>query len=453
MNYKVMICTLLLALSLTTAKADGEREKVEAGIAQVERMAEARQWHEAFLKLRQVETTDATSDALRYLTTKKRYQMYDRLHKSGDAKDCMARMESLATRSGDLATIEDMLIEKADFNQKQGNSGVARDCYLRVFENRAKGKDDTGREQCFQSMIAEAKQKGIVSMENVISGLYTAWQDSISAVRAAEEIVVLKDSCAAAQNEIAERKSTISYQYTFIVVLALIIAAAAIGLVILFLMLVRGRSVTKKLRNQLSVSETNSEQKSHFIRNIGKQLTPSLTQIAAGNTQQVTSLQNMLSDVERFLAIEEDKSTSYETTSYDVSKLCEEVCAGYTSSRVSVTSDATRLQFPVCVDTVKQILGGLIDESLAQAGTERIVIGFHKRNPHTGQFTVTVNGMKLETEDTASLFVPFAKVYDLAVSTGLALPICGLLTSKMNGAISVDSSFTKGTKFVVEVHG
>lgn len=452
MNFKIMICTLLLALSLTTAKADGEREKVEAGIAQVERMAEARQWHEAFLKLRQVETVDANNDALRYLTTKKRFEMYDRLHKSSDAKECLDRMENLASRSGDQVTFEDMLITKAEYNNRIGNTGVAKDCYLKLFSNRSQGKDDAGLDQCFQSMISEAKEKGITGMETAINNLYVAWQDSISAIRAKEEIIVLKDSCTTAQNEISEQKSTITGQRTFIVILGLIIAALAAGLVILFLMLIRNGKITKKLRNELSFSETNSEQKSLFIRNIGKQVSPSLAQIAAGNTSHVASLENMLSDVERFLSIEEDKTTSYENMNYDVSKLCEEVCSAFAANRISVTCDATRLQFPVCVETVKQILNDLISEALATDGTERIVIGFHKRNPHTGQFTVTANGMKIDTEDTSSLFIPFAKVYDLSVSSGLSLPICGLLTQKINGAITVDKTFTKGTKFVIEVH-
>lgn len=453
MKNKIFVCVLLLALCFTTTKAEGENEKVAAGIANVDRLIDARQWHDAFTALRQVETTDATTDALRYLTTKKRYEMYERLHKNGDAQDCLARMEVLAKKTGDEATLEDMLITKAEYNNRQGNTSVSKDCYLQIFSNRSKGKDDAGLDKCFQTMIAEAKSKNIAGMESVITTLYNAWQDSIAAVRASEEIVILKDSCANAQSEIAEKKSTISRQYAFIVTLILIIVAAAIGLVVLFLMLVRGRSANKKLTNQLNVSETNSTQKSLFIRNIGQQISPSLNQIAAGNTQQhVSALQNMLNDVERFLAIEEDKTSSYETVSYDVSKLCEEICTLYVGNKISITTDATKLQFPVNVDTVKKILSGLIDEALARTDTERIVLSFHKRNPHTGQFVVTVNGMQLNEENPASLFTPFAKVYDLTVSSGLNLPICSLLTSKMNGSIAIDSTFNKGTRFVVDVH-
>lgn len=453
MKYRFLICTLLLSLTLLTAKAEGEREQVMEGIATVEHMVEAKQWHEAFLKLRALESTTAKTDALRYLTTKQRYTMYDRLHKASETKDCMDRMETLAKKSGDAATIEDMLIAKADYNYRLGNIQAANNCYVQVFVNRAQGKDDAGRDQCYQTMIAEAKGSGSKGMEQVISNLYQAWQDSISAVRAAEEIVQLKDSCAQAQSEIEEKQSTITRQYSTIIVLALIIIGAAVGLGILFLMLMRSRSVTRKLRKSLEVSETNSEQKSLFIRNIGKQISPSLKQIASGNIQQhVAALQAMLNDVERFLAIEEDKETHYENSNCDVSKICEEVCAEFADARVSVTTDATRLQFPVCVETAKQVLVNIIQEALAQASTERIVIGFKKRNPHTGQFTVTATGMQLEEGDKASLFVPFAQVYDLSVSTGLSLPICALLTQKMNGEISIDETFTKGARFVVEVH-
>lgn len=453
MKNKFIVCALLLTLCFTTAKAEGEKEKVAAGIANVERLIDARQWHDAFTTLRQVETTDATTDALRYLTTKKRYEMYDRLHKNGDAQDCLARMETLAQKSGDASILEDMLITKAEYNNRLGNTNVSKDCYMQIFTNRTQGKDDAGLDQCFQTMIAEAKSKNYTGMEAIITNLYNVWQDSIAAVRASEEIVLLKKNCASAQQEIEEKNSTISRQYVFIVTLALIIAAAIAGLVVLFLMLMRGRSANKKLTNQLNVSETNSEQKSLFIRNIGQQISPSLDQIAAGNTQQhISALQNMFKDVERFLVIEEDKTNSYETTNYDVNKLCEEICSIYAGRKVSITTDATKLQFPVHVDTVKKILSGLIDEALAHADTERIVLSFHKRNPHTGQFVVTVNGMQLHEENPASLFTPFAKVYDLTVTSGLNLPICSLLTSKMNGSIAIDSTFNKGTRFVVDVH-
>ncbi len=453
MKLKALIITLSLVLSTNIALADNDREKVEKGIATVERMIDGHKWREAFVKLREVETNAATNDALRYLTAKQRYRMYSRLNKSAETKDCMTKMESLAISSGDKSTIEDMLMAKAYHYARQGNTRVMKDCYLDIFERRASKTDDAGREKCFQNMIAEAKKTGNKSMQTVISDLYTSWQDSIAALKAAKEIEQLKDSCTNVLKAIEEKESTISWQHGTIVLLGILITAAVIALVIIFLLMTRSLAVTKKLKKNLKISETNSEQKSFFMRNIAKQISPSLQQIAQGNTRpHVSSLQNMLSDVERFMDIEPLTSDSYELAEANVSKVCEEVAKNYSGNAVSVTSDASSQMFSINAETVSQVLAAIINETLISSDTERIILGFKKRNPHTGQFIVTAIGLHIPEEERADLFTPFAKIYDLTKSTGLALPICSLLAHKMNGSLTIDESFAKGTRFIFEVH-
>jgi len=453
MKIRFLIITLLLTLGFNAVQADVARDKVETGIANVERMIDAHKWKEAFVKLREVETSSATTDALRYLTAKERYRMYTRLNKPAEIRDCMEKMETLAMRSADETTIEDMLMTKASYYSKLGNIRVQNDCYQEIFNRRVKGKDDMGQEECFQKMIEEAKKKGNKSMQSVITELYTSWQDSLSAIRAAEEIMQLKDSCSNALTLMEEKDSKIGWQRGTIVVLTILLVAVAVALVLAILLVIRKISTTNKLRNKLKISETNSEQKSFFMRNIAKQISPSLSQIAAGNTRpHVASLERMLADVETFMDAESCKEEKLELENSQVGQLCEQVAKDFTDKGKVVTSDAPKLSFPVNVEAVTQVLKAVIGEMLSDSQTERIVVGFKKRNPHTGQFTITAIGMRIPEEDRESLFVPFAKVYDLTQTTGLVLPICSLVAQKMDGSLSLDDSFAKGTRFVLEVH-
>lgn len=453
MKIRVLALTMLLSLCVSSAMADEAREKVEKGIATVERMIDAHLWREAFAKLREVETSSANTDALRYLTVKQRYHMYSRLNKSAETRECMSQMEQLAKSAGDKATMEDMLMAKASYSGRQGNSALAKECYLEIFHRRAKGLDDAGLEKCFQGMIAEAKSAGNKSMQSVITDRYTAWQDSIAAIKASKEIKMLQDSCATALSQIEEKESTIGWQHGTIVLLGILLSAAVAAIVIIILLYLRSLAVNKKLKKNLKISETNSEQKSFFMRNIAKQISPSLKQIAAGNTKpHVGALENMLDDVEKFMNIESDTDQTYETTDTNVGKTCENMTKEYAGRSVNVSSDAPMQQFPINADNVNLVLRTLINEVLSSSETERVVLGFKKRNPHTGQFILTAIGMHIPEEERADLFTPFAKVYDLTVTTGLALPICSLLANKMNGNLSLDPSFAKGTRFIFEVH-
>ncbi|MDE8697869.1 ATP-binding protein, partial [Bacteroides cellulosilyticus] len=47
---------------------------------------------------------------------------------------------------------------------------------------------------------------------------------------------------------------------------------------------------------------------------------------------------------------------------------------------------------------------------------------------------------------------PYTKVKDLKEGDGLGLPICSLIATKMNGSLTLDSSYTKGCRFVLELH-
>lgn len=451
MRIKSIILLLAVAVMPMTLCADEAREKVEKGIAQVERLVDAHKWHEAFEQLRNVEQGVRNSSSLLYLTTKERYNLYSRLKKQSEMTLQMQRMEQLALNSKDAKTIEDMLHQKAAYHARRGESRDSRECYVRMFELRASGKDDAGREATMRQMIEEASTLKNQAMKLVATDLHTAWQDSVAAVKAAAELAQLKDDYQMARMDIEQKEAKIGRQWGMIVTLAVLLLIVSVGIVILALVMMNAVRGSRSLKKSLQMSEENSRQKSLFMRNISNQIVPSLNEIGKGNMLHVKALEGMMQDVETFVQLDDTKSESYQTEQTDVKKLCEEVVAECSMVKVPVVSDATSLFFPVATDEIKLLLKKIVVEVASDKQTERVTIGFKKRNPHTGQFTVTAIGLKLDEELKSQLFTAFARVCDLTETTGLVLPICSLMAHKMGGEMMLDNQFAKGTRFVVEL--
>lgn len=82
----------------------------------------------------------------------------------------------------------------------------------------------------------------------------------------------------------------------------------------------------------------------------------------------------------------------------------------------------------------------------------RISLDFKKRGAHTHQFIITDTGTGIPAEQQENLFKPFTQVKDLTTGDGLGLPICSLIATKMNGSLTLDTSYTKGCRFILELH-
>jgi signal transduction histidine kinase len=81
-----------------------------------------------------------------------------------------------------------------------------------------------------------------------------------------------------------------------------------------------------------------------------------------------------------------------------------------------------------------------------------ITIDFKKRSQHTHQFIVSDTGCGIPEEQRDNLFKPFLEIRDLTKGDGLGLPICKQMALKMDGDLDIDPAFTKGTRFVLELH-
>ena len=102
---------------------------------------------------------------------------------------------------------------------------------------------------------------------------------------------------------------------------------------------------------------------------------------------------------------------------------------------------------------MERILVHLLENAAEYTPTGgKIWLDFKKRGAHTHQFIISDTGCGIPEEQREEIFKPFTEVKDLTQGDGLGLPICSLIATKMNGNLTLDSSYTKGARFILELH-
>ena len=463
---KKLLFILTFACSLMAMQAQNANLKktVEDGIKTSIQQTENREWKEAFATCREMDALIATEEQktkkaapeLHFLVSKERLRMYMRLNKPEQCKEQLDKLEEYAEKAKSAEVNEDLLMTKAGYYQKFGMNDKSLQCYKALVQQRSAGKDEKGVDQCYQDMLAQAKSGKNASLTRALERLYTNWQDSIKAVRAAQELKSLQDEFTASQNILAEKESKISTQRGVIVFLCILAAALAGGLLFFIGIMVKNIRQIKKLKKSLNIANDNNELKSKFINNIGLQIAPSLDAIEAGNVKKhVQALKDLMAHIQSYMELEKSREERYAMKDMNISTLCEsimnkaketfkpEVAASLNVPRVSVRTNAEALE---------NILLYLLGNAALHTETGKISLEFKKRSAHSGQFIVTDTGTGIPEEKIATLFKPFAEIQDLTKGDGLGLPTCALIAYKLNGTLRLDEEYKKGTRFILELH-
>ena len=464
---KKILVILTFACSLLSAQAQDAnlRKAVEDGIKTSIQQTENREWKEAFATCRALDGMIATEEQktkkqapeLHYLVSKERLRMYMRLsNKQKECQEQLAKMEDWAEKAKSDEVSEDLLMAKAGYYQKNGMNDKSLQCYKQLVQKRSQGKDEQGVNQCFQDMLAQAKSGKNSSLTRALERLYTNWQDSIKAVKAAHELKSLQDEYAASQNTLAEKESKISTQKGIITFLCILVAALAGGLLFFIGIMFKNIRQIKKQKKSLAIANDNNELKSKFINNIGEQISPSLDAIECGHVKKhVQALKDLMTHIQAYMELESTREERYEMKDMNIQALCEgimekakesfkpEVVASLNVPRVSVRTNAEALE---------NVLFYLLGNAALHTESGKITLEFKKRSAHSGQFIVTDTGCGIPEEKRGSLFKPFSEVQDLTKGDGLGLPTCALIAYKLNGTLRLDEEYKKGTRFILELH-
>ena len=437
------------------------KQGVECGVKATALYYKENYYKEAFDLLRRIDQTIIANEksavkkaALHYLVTKERMQMYMKLHRPSSVKEQLDIMESQANTSGDESVKNDLLYNKAvyyySFGQNVQGNAVFKEMASKLTAQKEYGKVD----EVYKTLIANARRSNNANMVAQSYSNYLAWKDSTDALKHADEIGALKKQIADNEASISEKDSSLTTRQAIIIGLCILAAALAAALVIGGVVLMRFILLTRKQKKTIRIANENNALKAKFISNISAQLDPTLQKL--DNSQPEVKALMEFSEHIQTLSELENSTEPVELEDTQIPKFCETLMdqiRDKVKSSVTLTVNAPNMSAPIHKEYVSHILSHLLEnaaEYTPAGGT--ICLEFKKRGAHAQQFLVSDTGEGIPEEKREDVFKPFLEVKDLTTGDGLGLPICRQMALKMNGDLDIDPAFTKGTRFVLNLH-
>ena len=450
--FVVFVAMLMVGMS-TNAQTSAQWKRAESNIA-------AGKYKEAFDNLREMDHAIATNRQLNasqraaehYKVSRGRWSMYVKMRRPAQAKEHLDKMEHFAALSKDVATENDMLYNKAIHYYTFGQDAKGNVAFREMAAKLTASGDYDRVDEVYQTLIANGRRSGSANMVAQAYSGYVAWKDSTSALKFAAETTALKQQIADGQALIAKKdKKLSSRQYiiiglwTLVIILAAILAAGTLALLRLL-------HLTRKQKKTIRMANESNALKAHFISNISAQLTPTLQKLDDSQTE-VRALQRFVAHIQTLSELESQPGESVEMEDTMLPSFCEALVTEIkpqVRTGVSVTVDVPRMSAPINKEYVGHVLSHLLHNAVKYTPEDgQIRLEFKKRSAHKYQFLVSNTGSTIPEEQRENVFKPFLEVRDLTQVDGLELPICQLMAAKMNGEITIDPEFTKGTRFIL----
>ena len=419
-------------------------------------------YKEAFDLLRRADQTimaanasNSEKAAMHYLTTKERMQMYIKLKKGASAQDQLNNMERLASQANDESVSNDLLYNKAIYYYTFGQTAEGNAVFKEMANKLTAQKEYDKVDEVFKTLIASGRRSNNASLVAQSYSSYIAWKDSTDAMKRADEIGALKKQIADNEASISEKDSSLTTRMVIIVGLAILAAALAAVLLVGAFILMRFVLQTRRQKKLIAQANENNALKAKFISNISAQLEPSFKKLDSNNPE-VKALLEFSNHIQTLSELDNTIDEPVELEEVSVPSFCEEVMShinGKVKEGVTLTTNAPKMSASINKEYVSHILLHLLkNAAIYTPAGGTIVLEFKKRSAHTLQFLVSNTGSTIPEEKREDVFKPFLEIKDLSQGDGLGLPICKQMAVKMNGDLEIDPVFTKGVRFVLDLH-
>jgi signal transduction histidine kinase len=420
-------------------------------------------WKEAFDLLRRIDDninanqqlSVADKAALHYEVTKERLQMYTKLRKSASAVDQLNIMEEQVNTTGDANLKNDLLYNKAIYYYTFGLNAQGDAVFKEMAGKLTASKEYDKVDQAYQTLIANGRRSNSANLVAQSYKSYVAWKDSVNALKTADEIGALKQQIKENEEAISEKDSSLTARMAVIIGLCVLAAALAAALVIGGIVLMRFILLTRKQKNTIKMANENNALKAKFISNISAQLDPTLQKLD-NRLPEVKALQDFSEHIQMLSGLENTDTDTVELEDTTLPPFCEalmDTIRDKVKSDVTLTVNAPKMSAKINKEYVSHILLHLLSnaaEYTPEGGS--IWLEYKKRGAHAHQFLVSDTGQGIPEEKRDDVFKPFLEIRDLTTGDGLGLPICRQMALNMNGELSIDPNFTKGARFVLDLH-
>lgn len=437
------------------------RQSVECGTKATALYYKENYYKEAFDLLQRIEQAIQSKEqdgskkaALKYLTVKERLEMYIRMRRSASALDQINAMETLANASGDENVKNDLLYNKAIYYYTFGQNAQGNAVFKEMADKLTASKEYDKVDQVYQTLIANGRKAGSANLVAQSYSSYLAWKDSANALKHADEIGALKKQIADNEAAISEKDSSLTSRQVIIIGLCILAAALAAALAIGAVVLLRFIALTRKQKKTIRQANENNALKAKFISNISAQLDPTLQKLD-GKAPEVKALMDFSKHIQTLSELE-NNAGEVELEDTQIQPFCEGLAdqvRDKVRSGVTLTVNAPSMSAMINREYVSHILLHLLNnaaEYTPEGG--KIWLDYKKRGAHVHQFLVSNTGEGIPEEKREEVFRPFREIRDLTTGDGLGLPICKQMALNMNGDLDIDPEFTKGTRFVLNLH-
>ena len=438
------------------------QQGVECGVKAAPLYYGDNMYQEAFDLLRRIDQSINASEkdaaknaALHYLTSKERMQMYMRMKRAESAKEHLNAMERYAEAAHSDNVSNDLLYTKTIYYYTFGQNEKGNAAFKEMASKLTASKEYDKVDEAYQTLIASGRRSNNASLVAQSYKSYMAWKDSANVLKHADEIAALKQQIANNETSIAEKDSALNTRMAIIIGLGMLAAALAAALIVGTIILLRFILLTRRQKNTIKMVNENNALKAKFISNISAQLSPTLEKLD-GRQPEVKALMDFSNHIQKLSELECSAEETLELEETMIPAFCEgimEQIRDKVKKDVTLTVNAPKMSAPIHKEYVTHILLHLLNnaaEYTPEGGT--IWLDFKKRGAHSHQFLVSDTGCGIPEEKREDIFKPFIEVKDLTKGDGLGLPICQQMALKMNGDISIDPAFTKGTRFVLNLH-
>lgn len=439
------------------------RQAAECGAKATELYYKENYWQEAFDLLRRIDqaaNADSKSSsvekaAAHYMTSRERMKMYMKMRRGANTLEHLKAMENHANISGDEQLKNDLLYNKTVYYYAFGQTAEGNAVFKEMADKLTKQKEYDKVDEVYQTLIANGRKSNSANLVAQSYKGYMAWKDSTNALKYADEIAALKRQISDNEASIAEKDSSLTTRMGFIIALGVLAAALTAALVIGGVILLRFILMTRKQKKNIQLLTESNALKAQFISNIAAQLEPTFKKLDS-SVPEVKALLAFSEHIQTLSELENSKGEPVEMEEMSVPPFCEGLMAQIQSKvkeDVALTTNAPKMSATINKEYVSHILLHLLENAAIYTpagGT--IWLDFKKRSAHTLQFLVSNTGSDIPEEKRDDVFKPFLEIRDLTQGDGLGLPICKQMALKMNGDLEIDPAFTKGVRFVLELH-
>lgn len=399
--------------------------------------------------------TGKTMPALRFRINKERLQMYINLKNPARAKEQLARLEETAKAARNDSLSNDLLYTQANYYYTFGMNSQGDASINRLIGQYKEQKNYAKVDESYKTLIGIARKANNAALVARTYDKYILWTDSLKALTAQDELNRLKQKYDESLATIQEKDDSLSSKQYIIIALCVLAALLAGALIIAGIVLLRFVLLTRKQKKAIQIANEHNDLKTQFIQNISAQMEPTLDTLDASQPG-VRALRDFTAHIQELSELESTLSESYEMREININTFCESVMDKIKINLkpdITTAVNAPKLSVKTNPEQLERILLHLLSnaaEFTPEGG--KIWLDFKKRGAHTHQFIVSDTGTGINAEEQEELFKPFTKVKDLTQGDGLGLPICSLIATKMNGSLTLDSGYTKGCRFVLELH-